>query len=203
MSDVPKIENVSTPDDYARIAAAMSERIAALPTLDYDKLYLELSQLNVKVSDDPSLQVLSKELQRIQGAKDRVAEIVKDSVKNFLVRKRIGEVLQRGWIRFSEAGSTDKREGEAMLKLSQFTETASEAESFYRAALQILKNLDSQHEIVSRRISCYNSAIKLRDLKGYGSDVDAIVSTVSPAQPGFADSNAYDESLSNWDKLED
>jgi len=203
MPDVPKVESVSTVDDYSRIAEAMSRRIAALPSLDYDELYVELSQLNVKVSDDPTLTGLSKELQRIQAAKDRAVEIVKDSVQNFLVRKRIAEVLQRGWLRFSEAGSVDKREGEAMLKLSQFTESAAEAESFYRAALQILKNLDSQHEIVSRRISCYNLAIKLRDLVGYGPDLDSIMKSVSPSQPGFADSDAYDQSLTNWDKLED
>ena len=202
MSDVPKVESVSTADDYARIAEAMSQRIAALPPTDYDKLYVELSQLNVKVSDDPSLQNLSNELQRIQGAKDRAAEIVNNAIQNFFVRKRITEILQKGWIRFSDAGSADKREAEAMLKLSQFIVAAAEAESFYRAALQILENLDSQHEIVSRRISCYNLALKLRDLRGYGSDLDSIMKTVSPSQPGFAETEAYDQSLSNWDKLE-
>lgn len=210
--DKPTLEPVASPDDYVRIADAMSNKLSRLKAMDYDKLYAELSELNVKISSDPTLSGLSKELQRIQSAKDRVAEIVKDSVQNYLVRDRIATVLTKGWVRFSNAKSSDMREAEAQLKLSQFIESAAEAEAFYKGSLQILKNLDSQHEIVSRRLSCFNLVLKLRDLRGYSSDQDLLNVFQTSIQPGDENPQArspdgnygddYDKSLENWSQLE-
>jgi hypothetical protein len=53
-----------------------------LPKLNYDILYSELAQLSIKSCPTPTLQVLNLELEKVQGAKDRLSEIFIDVIKN-------------------------------------------------------------------------------------------------------------------------
>lgn len=186
-----ELEPTKSEHDYERIVKSMSARLDRLPSLDYDMLRAELSKLNVRLSEQPTLDSMSSDMQRIQAAKDRANEIVKDAVTNFLVRKRVTEILVMGWMKFSEEKSSDKREAEAQLKLSQFLMDAVEAESFFKTATHIMANLQSQQDTISRQVTCFSLLLKTNDVR--------FISPEDDLRPGHSDSgeNLADE-MDKW-----
>lgn len=193
MSEAPQLEPTNDISDFERVATRMAKKLEASRVVDYETVYAELPKLTVRLEEDPSLQQLSLEMQKVQAAKDRVAELLKHAVRNALLHKRVGEVLLKGWNRFSNEKSSDKREGEAMIKLSQFIEAEIEAESFYRTISGVMKNLDSQHEAVSRQISCLSLTLKLRDQRWYA----------DPESSGRKRESRQDGDLESWSKPDD
>ena len=196
MANIPRLEIVNAQGDFDRIATDVAQRLENSRPFEYEVMEDELKKLGVQLSEDPSLETLSYELKKIQDAKDRVGEIYKLALKNHLLYDKVTEVLLAGWKTFSEKKSTDQREGEAMLKLSQFLLAQVEAESFYKTVTQTMGNLDKQHETVSRQISCFQLQLKLRDYKGFaGNTLKAMTSKA-------IDNGTMDDGLTGWDKGE-
>ena len=149
-----KVEPIDDIADFDRICHTMSNKLVALGNNDYDVIRKELHQLSAPLSDSPNPDVLSKDLSRIQAFRDRAVEIVRVLTNIYLTHKRVVEILTHGWPKYSIEKSAEKREGEALLKFSNFIMAASDAEAIYRHALGVMKNLESQQENVSRQISC-------------------------------------------------
>jgi hypothetical protein len=209
----PVVEKVESADDFQRIVDKSTELLKSLTPVeeDYPKVYEELKNLNVATSSNPSLQQISVEMQKVQSAKDRVSQILVDVHRNFIVRKRVCELLREGWVPFSSHSAAEKRRGESFVKMSQFIESASEAECLYKAAAHIMENLDSKHESLSRQITVYNLALKLNDFSGGSLDKNRqLASVVLGAQKSnnndlkdgkdLDDKKEDDEDLYDWDK---
>jgi len=208
----PAVEKVESVDDFQRIVDKSSQLLVSLGPAeeDYSKTYDELRNLNVVVSPNPSLQQISVEIQKVQSAKDRVSQILVDVHRNFIVRKRVCELLREGWSAFSNQTSAEKRKGESFLKMRQFIESASEAESLYKATAHIMKNLDSKHESLSRQVTVYNLALKLNDFSSGSFDRNKqVAGAVFGAQKDIGndlkddkdlDDKKDGEDLYEWDK---
>jgi len=169
-----RLRNVDTPEEFDRFAESMAVVLQTAGGLDYSALYHELAELSVELSESPTIQTLNSQLKKVQSGKDRATRILQDATKNHLLHKRVVEVLEKGWTKFSEAKSQDKREAEAALKLSEFIVATAEAESFYRGVSNIVYNMASQHEVLSEQVSCYNMMLKLRDFTTYLKDGDPL-----------------------------
>lgn len=174
---IPVVEKVETVDDFQRIVDNSTEIMKSLKPSDenYLNIYEELKKLNVAISPNPSLQQISVEIQKVQSAKDRVSEILIDVHRNFIVRKRICELLREGWSTFSNQSSAEKRKGESFLKMRQFIESASEAESLYKATAHVMSNLDSKQESLSRQVTVHGLALKLNDFASGSFDRNKMV----------------------------
>jgi len=164
------VSKVDSVEDFDNIVGNCNNILSTLKPLecDYGNVYNELKVLNVSVSPNPTLQEITSDIQKVQSAKDRVSEILLEVHRNFLVRKRICELLREGWVSFSSHNSAEKRRGEAFLKLSNFINSATEAESLYKSTSHIMKNLDSKQENLSRQVTIMSLALKLNDFGSSG-----------------------------------
>ena len=143
----------------------------------YDEIKDKLAKNGVAFVEAPGPQELSRQIGIIQMMKDELISIFAESHRNFLVRKRIYEVLFDAYMAISQHKSSDKRKGEATLRLSDFSLESVEAEAFYSYCKQILDNLESNHKTVSRRIACMQSQIALGELATAGPEVADIEAT--------------------------
>ena len=195
MSSTPKIRNVNTPEEFDQFADSMGVILHEANCQDYDESYRELKTLSVELSESPSLQELNSQLQKVQAAKDRATEIMRQATRNHLLHKRTVEILQKGWPKLSDAKSQDKREAEAALKMAEFMIAATEAESFHRGVAGILENLKSQHEVLSEQVKDYGMMIRLRDFTRYMDDGDPLkaVMDADSARSNGGDANGQEK----------
>jgi len=158
MSDgpyIPEIQEANTIDDFKKIVELGRASIRKLRNIDYDALYKELTELRAPTSEGSTLQQLNMDLQVVQAAKDRLAEVATEIMRHALTYRRIADLLTDGWVRFSDAKSEASRKGEATLMMVNFEMAASEAETLHKSVMGVLRNLDSKHESLSRQITCF------------------------------------------------
>jgi len=208
----PAVEKVESVDDFQRIVDKSTGIFQSLRPLEdnYSHIYDELRTLNIAISPNPSLQQISVEIQRVQSAKDRVSQILVDANRNYIVRKRVCELLREGWMTFSSQSTAEKRKGESFLKMHQFIESASEAESLYKATAHVMKNLDDKQESLTRQVTVNGLAIKLNDFSSgsfdrnkqvAGATLNAQKSISSDLKDNDLDDKKDDgDDLYDWDK---
>ena len=90
--EIPSLRGEGYPSDYKGMADRVIWQYKMLPRLDYDAIYQELAELSIKCQPTPTLQVLNDEIQKVQGAKDRVAEIFIDVIKCYNFKKRAVDI---------------------------------------------------------------------------------------------------------------
>jgi len=162
--DLPSLIGSSYPPSYITIVERILEQYKLLPQLCYADLYIELGDLSIHSSPTPTLQILNDELQKVQSAKDRLAEIYISVIQCHNFKKRAVDILQSSWGKFSDEKNSDSRKGDATFRLSLFLIDFANSESLLKTCNHILKNLDSLHDSLSRRITIYQLTIKLQDL---------------------------------------
>ena len=201
----PVVEKVESADDFQRIVDKSTGIFQSLRPLeeDYSHIYDELRMLNIAISPNPSLQQISIEIQKVQSAKDRVSQILVDANRNYIVRKRVCELLREGWSTFSNQTTAEKRKGESFLKMHQFIESASEAESLYKATAHIMKNLDDKQESLTRQVTVNGLAIKLNDFSSGSFDrnkqvAGATLNAKNSINNDLKDDKKDDEDLYDW-----
>jgi hypothetical protein len=116
-------------------------------------------------------------------------------------------LLKEGWSTFSNQTTAEKRKGESFLKMHQFIESASEAESLYKATAHIMKNLDSKHESLTRQVTVNGLAIKLNDFSSGSFDRNkqvsgATLNAKNSINNDLKDDKKDDEDLYDWDTKE-
>lgn len=193
------VERINGPDDFDRVAANMVDRIGAVGDIDYRRYYRDLQDLQHPLGNvfDPT--ALAQDMVSVQGYKDRAVEIVHVLTENYLVHKRVVEVLTKGWPMFSMEKSAEKREGEALLKMSGFLMAATDAEVAYRHAMGVLKNLESQMDSVSRQIACAQAAAKI---SFPGTAYDTSNPFTRREEPDCAFHAEAGDGITDWDKLD-
>ncbi len=198
---IPQIEIVNDTSDFDRIVDTMSKRLAIVSEIDYEAVRSELRKLCIPLEGLFSPDSMADDLARVQGLKDRAVAILDEVTNSYLLHKRVSEILVKGWSKYAIDKGADKREGEAHLKMSQFLIAASEAESIYRYALGIVRNLESQQENVSRRITCMQAAANVYGRQGSPiadkDDFDEATQSVGTSERGG------DRMVRDWEKFSD
>lgn len=135
-----------------------------LPNLAYEAVYTELSELTVKACPTPTLQVISEEMQKSQQAKDRVTELDIQVTQCLMLKDRAVSILREAAMKFSEEKSADKRKGDALYLLANFELDLAKTEALSSACKQVMRNLHSLQETLSRRITNVQLQVKLMDV---------------------------------------
>ena len=151
------------PVPFESLKQECEAKLASLQTQDVPALMREMRGLCRFAEAGPSIQDLGAYMQRVQGAKDRVVEIVQTAHYNHLITKKVADVLTEAFMAVAEANSADKRKGQATLELGSYQLRAAEAEAFYKHCMSEMENLDSKHLTASRRITCIQMSLKLSD----------------------------------------
>ena len=77
----PNLIGTDFPSEYIAIVDRIKAQYKLLPVLNYDDIYHEISDLSIKSSPTPTLEILNDELYKVQAAKDRLAEILVSVIK--------------------------------------------------------------------------------------------------------------------------
>ena len=162
--DFPTLRGEGFPPEYLGMVARIRSQYDALPALDYDAIYKEMADLSVKSCPTPTLQVLNDEIQKVQAAKDRLSEIFVDVLKCHTLKKRVVDILGDAWGKFTVEKNADGRKGDAAFRLSNFMVDYATTEALLKASTHILRNLDSLHDSLSRRITIIQLTMKLHDV---------------------------------------
>jgi hypothetical protein len=160
---VPTIVGDDVPTEYNEIVKRLQFEYYCLPKLDYDSIYSELSDLAVKSSPSPTLQMINDEIQKIQSSKDRLDEIIKEVDRNYYFKKAAVDLLDKAYCKYSNEKSADKRKGDVAVKISNFVIDLAKTDACFRVCFQILNNLNSSHESLSRRITVNQQLLKMND----------------------------------------
>jgi hypothetical protein len=134
---------------------------------DYKRLRQEMKEGSTTLDNSPTIQGLNAEVHRIQIIKDRFATIFAEAHRNFVYRKRVYDLLTEAYLSISGESSQDKRRGDATIKLNSYYLGYIEAEGFHKYCGAIMRNLDSQYETLSRRITCFGLQLKLDGIGGF------------------------------------
>lgn len=164
----------SNEDAFESLVVRCNEVMTTLPfqgQKDYQHVKEEVTKGRIQFEESPSPLELSRQIGIIQQLKDNLIDIFAESHRNHIVRKRIYELLFDAYMAISQQKSSDKRKGEATLKLSEFSLSSAEAEAFYTYCKQIIDNLESQHKTVSRRIACMQAQLTLGELATGGQEI--------------------------------
>ena len=160
----PALRGEEFPAEYLKMVNRIRLQYDNLPVLDYDAIYKKISDLSIKSCPTPTLQILNDEIQKVQGAKDRLSEIFVDTLKCHTLKKRVVDILVDSWGKFTTEKNADGRKGDASFRLSDFLVDFAIVEGLLKACTHILRNLDSLHDSLSRRITIVQLTMKLHDV---------------------------------------
>ena len=162
-NSVPTIMGENFSSKFIQAVNQISLSYKMLPELNYDETYAEFADLNVAVSPTPTLQILNQELEKAQGAKERLAELDIAITQCYVFKERAVDILLEAILLYSDEKSADKRKGYAAISLMNFSLDLAKTESLYKGCKIILNNLISLQDTLSRKITNIQLQIKLMD----------------------------------------
>ena len=160
----PQLLGRDFPESFMEIVERVNFQYDMLPAFDYEVIYDELSELSVQSHPTPTIQVINDEIQKVQAAKDRLSEIFINVHKSYTLKKRAVDILKDSWVKFSVESSADKRKGDTAHRFSDYELDLANTEGLFKACTHILKNLDSLHDGLSRRITVNQLLLKMHDV---------------------------------------
>lgn len=144
----------------------MVEQITAtLPKLNRNKIREEIGNMVVPIEQTPTTFDINKGLEISQAYKDRLVEILSFASREYKLRKRCVEMLFDANNLISKASSADKRRGESTMRYPLHLLNLEASEIFLREVEQILGNIKSASESVSRQGSLIQSQIQLGEYR--------------------------------------
>lgn len=163
-NESPKLIGDSAHPHFIALVERVREQYARLPSLSYEEVYQELSELTIKACPTPTLQVINQELQKSQSAKDRVTELDIQITQCLMLKDRAVDILREAWNKFCDEKSADKRKGDGQYRLANFELDLAKTESLAKACKYVMMNLVSLQDTLSRRITNIQLQIKLMDV---------------------------------------
>lgn len=165
-----RIEELSDKDDnlsqkqlsfYNKLSSYYARMRTVLIFLDYDALYEEMGTYSINL--DRRLhtpQELNEQIQRAQEFKNRVSEIFRMALRDYIPRNRMYELFEKMSICNVEGKSSDIRKGEAAELMSVLHGELIQAETFYKSVNEVYTNLNSAYESISRQITIFQEQNK-------------------------------------------
>jgi hypothetical protein len=186
--------------------------VASLPAMDYNALKSEVRAAckSVQISSNTMTpNDLAKDMETIQAARDRVVEILANAQENYTIRKDVAKMLTAAAKKNSAESSSDRREGDAAIKIAEYFLEQTKAESFYRYCETMYGGLDSQYASVSKRINCMQESVRIN---AYGGGSNMVADMAMPRSTadkfgsnskGNANGGGSDSSTQkmDWDNL--
>lgn len=151
--------------DFADLEAVVYDIIATLPKLDLDAYHEEAKNMLVKTSDNPTTFQLLEMMDNVQQYKNRLSEIMIDVDHECAVRKRTLDMLNSANDLMSNQKSSDKRHGEASLRFPNLLLQLGRIEAFRTELQNIMNNLKSIGDVISRQASILSLQIQLGEYR--------------------------------------
>lgn len=139
--------------------------LSTLPKLDFNKLRDEMSNMHVETFENPTTFQLSEEMAQVQEYKNRLSEIMNKVEHEYLVRKRVNDMLFDANQAVSKQSSADKRKGEATIRYPMLLLQFETINSFRSEVTNIMNNLRSVGDTVSRQASIISMQISLGEYR--------------------------------------
>ena len=126
-----------------------------VPAINYNKLRDQIKDLHVSVhmSGIVSLDLFNEKIQQVQAVRNRLTEIRSLCIQNYVPKKRIIKLLEDCLMKESSERSNDKRAGEIQIHMADMEYDMSLSEAFMKDVEQIMENVTSAHEALSRQIT--------------------------------------------------
>lgn len=201
-SGLPLLVGDNYPNGFKEVVNRFLKIYATLPRINYDDIHEEVAQLNVESNPTPTLQLINVKLQKVQAAKDRLSEIHQMVVRCYTFKKRAVGILTEAWGKFADGSSQDKRKADCAFRLSDFNLDLAQIEALNNVCDNVLRNLDSQSNAISRQITIIQSELKMFDMGrgslpdfdfNKGSLNDGFDSIGTPVEKSEEDLNVEDE----------
>jgi len=148
------------------------DKIEIINEDSYNNVKKIISKFAINVEDASDPYSLSLILGKIQSHKDGLVEIVAEAQSNYILRKRMYELLFDAFSACSTEKTVDKRKGDATLRLREFSIEAIKSEAFFTYCKNILDNVESQHKTISRRLSAVQMQIQIGELSTGKDELD-------------------------------
>ena len=163
-NEIPKISTVGVtiPAEYQDVVDRINLAYEMLPSIDYNALYSELSSLGIRPTSGYIPAEIGRQLEEVQGAKDRVAEIYILVDRHCIMKKAFVNTLKNVWYKFCTKDSNkEKREGEANYIIHNYILDYAKIEALESTCKHIWSNLESTHKILQNKISVMQITVKL------------------------------------------
>ena len=163
-NEIPKISTagVTIPIEYQDVVDRINLAYEMLPSIDYNALYSELATLGVQPTSGYIPAEIGRQLDEVQGAKDRVSEIYMLVDRHCIMKKAFVNTLKNVWYKFSSKDSNkEKREGEAAYVIHNYILDYAKIEALESTCKHVWSNLESSHKILQNKISVMQITVKL------------------------------------------
>lgn len=154
--------NVGTISDLENI---VNQIISSIPKLNKNKIRKEMENMIVQTYQAPTTFDINAGLSVSQSYKDRLTEIYTTAMNEYKTRKRCVEMLFDANNLLSKASSADKRKGEATMKYPIYLLQLETAENFMKEIEQVMNNMKSITETISRQGSMISAQIQLGEYR--------------------------------------
>jgi len=167
---------------FADVEQIARTTLKALPKINFGKLRDEMDRMNVQVFENPTTFQLTEAMAQVQGYKNRLAEISTLVEHEYITRKRVNDILFDANQAISKQSSADKRKGEATLRYPTLLLQFSIIESFRIEVNNIINNMRSIGDTISRQATIMQMQITLGEyrkkapdeLKNHGEGEDGV-----------------------------
>lgn len=139
--------------------------LKTLPKINRAALREEMSNMEVETFETPTTFDINSGLAKCTGYRDRLTEILTLATREYKLRKRVIDMLFDATNVVSKQSSADKRKGEATLKYALQLLQLEASETFMKEVEQILGNIRSISETISRQGSIIQSQISLGEYR--------------------------------------
>jgi hypothetical protein len=163
-SEFPKLMGSGYPPDFLELVEMIKANYSKLPKIDVAKIFSELKTCHVTLSTDPTLSSISKEIQMVQAAKERVSYIITEVMKAYFFKKRAVDILSDSWGKFTSEKNAEARKGDCVYRLSDFERDYAEVEMVWQTCNNVITNLDGSHQALSRRVTLAQLQLRIREL---------------------------------------
>jgi len=162
-----------------------------VPKIDYKSLRKQIIEFHVSVDSEGilSLDEFNEKIQKVQSIRNRLARIRSICIQNYVPTKRVVKLLEDCLMKESPEKTNDKRAGDIQIHLSDMEYDLALSEAFMKDVDQIMENITSAHEALSRQITVLQERNKeiQRGQEPYidstANDIDSIVKTPKFSKP--------------------
>ena len=186
----------------AEVEAIAEQILSGLPKINREAWRNEMSNMKVKICENPTTFDINEGLAKCQGYRERLGEMLIYAQQEYKMRKRCLEMLFDAVSTISKASSADKRKAEASVRYPIMVLQVEVADIFCKEIEYIAANMKSTTESISRQGSVMSMQIQLGERR-HGSSHATILSQsqsqVEELHVGPQAKNAGE--LSSWDEL--
>lgn len=147
--------------------------LSTLPKINKKELRKEMSEMTVPMLTTPTTFSINEGLAKSQAYRDRLSEIYIYAQNDFKIRKRCMEMIFDSVNLISKASSADKRRGEATMRYPTIVLQTEASELFLKEVEQMLSNMKTTMDSISRQASVLNMQIALGEVRRKNTDQQA------------------------------